>query len=53
MTTGHRRRVPLSVVHPCLHSALHHCQIQNKLVIRSKNGVAIVQCGQNKILFSE
>ena len=43
--------VPLSVVHPCLHGAVRHCQIQNNLVIRSKNGVAIVHCGQHKILF--
>ena len=45
--------VPLSVVCHCLHSAVRHCQIQNNLVIRSKNGEASVQCGQRKILFSE
>ena len=45
--------VPPSVVHPCLHGAVRHCQIQNNLVIQSRNGVAIVQCGQHKMLFSE
>ena len=39
--------VLLSVVHPCLHGTVHHCQIQKNLVIRSKNGVAIVQCGEH------
>ena len=33
--------VPLTVAHPCLHGAVRHCQIQNNLVIRSKNSVAI------------
>ena len=41
------RRCSPSVVHPCLHGAVRHCQIQNNLVIRSKNDVAIVQCGQH------
>ena len=45
--------VQLSVVRPCLHGAVCHCQIQNNLVIRSQNGKAIVQYDQCKILFSE
>ena len=45
--------VPASVVHPCLHGAVCHCQIQSNLVIRSKNGAAIVQCGKHEMLFSE
>ena len=28
-----------------LHGAVRHCQIQNNLMIRSKNGEANVQCG--------
>ena len=34
--------IPLSVVCPCLHGAVRHRQIQNNLMIRSKNGEANV-----------
>ena len=44
--------VPLCVVRPCLHDAVSHCQIQNNFVIRSKNGEAIIQCGNIKYRFS-
>ena len=37
--------VPLSVVCPCLHGAVCHCQTQNNFVILSKNGEATIQCG--------
>ena len=49
----HTGGVPPSVVHPCLRGAVRHCQIQNNLVTRSKDGVAIVQYAQHKMLFSE
>ena len=37
--------IPLSVVRPCLHGAVCHCQTQNNFMIRRKNGDATVKYG--------
>ena len=45
--------VRLSVVRICFHGAVCHRQTRNKFVIRSKNGKAIIQSGEHKILLPE